>query len=90
MTQNLLLAYRVAVPAFQAGKDHRRCNGQASQEAEGEVNAVNHLHRHRGAPLGTKKAVVRPAVATPKLIDICCMVLAIELALLVCSSVMSA
>jgi len=40
--------------------------------------------------LGTKNAVVRPAVATPKLIDICCIVLAIELALLVSFSVMSA
>ena len=39
---------------------------------------------------GTKKAVVSPAVATPKLIAICCIVLAIELALLVSRSVMSA
>ena len=34
-----------------------------------------------------KNAVVSPAAATPKLIDICCMVLAMELALLVLSSV---
>jgi hypothetical protein len=31
-----------------------------------------------------------PAMATPKLMDICCMVLAMELALLSCSFVMSA
>jgi hypothetical protein len=37
-----------------------------------------------------KNAVVSPAAATPKLIDICCMVLAMELASLVCSSVVSA
>ena len=40
--------------------------------------------------LGTKYAVVRPAMATPKLMDICCTVLAMELALLVCASVVSA
>jgi hypothetical protein len=39
---------------------------------------------------GIKKAAARDAVATPKPIDICCMVLAMELALLVCSSVTSA
>jgi hypothetical protein len=39
---------------------------------------------------GTKNAVVNPAVATPKLIDICCMVLAMELAALDCWSVVSA
>jgi hypothetical protein len=39
--------------------------------------------------LGIKKAVASPAVATPKLMDICCIVLAIELALLVSCSVMS-
>ena len=37
-----------------------------------------------------KNAVASDADATPKLIDICCMVLAMELALLVCSSVTSA
>lgn len=37
-----------------------------------------------------KKAVTSDAEATPKLMDICCAVLAIELALLVCSSVTSA
>jgi hypothetical protein len=35
-------------------------------------------------------AVVSPAAATPKLTDICCIVLAIELALLALSSGMSA
>ena len=35
-------------------------------------------------PVGTKKAVARPAVATPKLMDICCMVLAMLLAALDC------
>jgi hypothetical protein len=42
------------------------------------------------APLGTKNAVVSPAAATPKLIDICCMVLAMVLALLASCSVTSA
>jgi hypothetical protein len=37
-----------------------------------------------------KSAVASPADATPKPMDICCMVLAMELALLVSSSVMSA
>src|SRR6266699_3154317 len=37
-----------------------------------------------------KNAVASDAVATPKLIDICCIVLAMVLALLVCSSVTSA
>jgi hypothetical protein len=36
------------------------------------------------------KAVTSEAEATPKLMAICCMVLAIELALLACSSVISA
>ena len=40
--------------------------------------------------LGMNSAVVSPAAATPKLIDICCMVLAMELALLALSSGMSA
>ena len=39
---------------------------------------------------GPCDAVVSPAIATPKLTDICCMVLAMELALLVCASVVSA
>ncbi len=39
---------------------------------------------------GTKYAVASEAVATPKLMDICCIVLAIVLALLVCWSEMSA
>ncbi len=42
------------------------------------------------APAETKKVVARPAEATPKLMDICCIVLAIVLAALVSSSVMSA
>jgi len=37
-----------------------------------------------------KKAVVSPAAATPKLMDICCAVLAMELALLVSASMISA
>ena len=37
-----------------------------------------------------KNAVASEAVATPKLIDICCIVLAIVLALLACSSLTSA
>jgi hypothetical protein len=37
-----------------------------------------------------KNAAASDAVATPKLIDICCMVLAMELALLVSTSVTSA
>jgi len=37
-----------------------------------------------------KSAITRDADATPKLIAICCIVLAIELALLVCSCVTSA
>jgi len=40
--------------------------------------------------LGTKSAVAKPAAATPKLIDICCIVLAMELALLASFSSMSA
>jgi hypothetical protein len=40
--------------------------------------------------LGTKSAVASPAAATPKLIDICCIVLAMELALLASFSSMSA
>jgi len=43
-----------------------------------------------GPTAGTKKAVARPAVATPKLMDICCMVLAMELAELDCCSLVSA
>ena len=43
-----------------------------------------------GSGPGMKNAVASPAAATPKLIDICCSVLAMELALLVCASVMSA
>jgi uncharacterized protein YybS (DUF2232 family) len=39
---------------------------------------------------GTKHAVASDAVAMPKLIAICCMVLAMVLALLACSSVTSA
>ena len=39
---------------------------------------------------GATNAVTNANVATPKLIDICCIVLAMELALLVCSSVTSA
>src|SRR5271165_3650601 len=39
---------------------------------------------------GMKNAVASDAVATPKLIAICCIVLAMVLALLVCSSVTSA
>jgi len=38
--------------------------------------------------LGTKNAVASPAAATPKLIDICCAVLAMELALLASLSAM--
>jgi hypothetical protein len=36
-----------------------------------------------------KNAVAQPATATPKLIDICCAVLAMELALLASPSAMS-
>ncbi len=39
---------------------------------------------------GTNNAVASPAAATPKLIDICCIVLAMELAPLVSFSLMSA
>ena len=45
--------------------------------------AVNHLGRVGGSRLGTNTAVVSPAVATPKLMESCCTVLARELPLLV-------
>jgi len=51
------------------------------------VNDGQGLGAGRG---GKKECVVRPAMATPKLMAICCVVLAMELALLVWASVVSA
>jgi hypothetical protein len=53
------------------------------------VDAVNEFAELEWKRPGTKQAVVTAAIDTPKLIGICCIVLAIELALLVCSSLMS-
>ncbi len=54
------------------------------------MDAVDHFAGSEWKRSGMNTAVTREAVATPKLMDICCMVLAMVLALLVSSPVMSA
>ena len=74
----------VAVARLQTFEDNRRYDRHDTQPNQGLVYPVNHLGPDRECASGTKNAVASPAAATPKLIDICCMVLAMELALLVC------
>jgi hypothetical protein len=81
---DFLLADTTAVTTSQLLKDDRAKN------QERLVDAVNHFPAVGVNASGNKNAVARPADATPKLMDICCMVLAMELALLVCSSLISA
>src|SRR5215469_7281944 len=79
-------AYRPAISALQLAKYQRRQHRHSTQHPKCLVNSVG-LARKRS---GRNAAVTSDAVAAPKLIDICCRVLAIELAALACSSVTSA
>jgi hypothetical protein len=88
--KELLLADVVTVATFQCLEDDRGQDGKCAKNEECLVDAVDYV-RWRGMDRsGMKSALARPAAATLKLMDICCIVLAMEPALLVCSSVMSA
>ena len=85
-----MLTYRVTVVALQFGEDECREDRRNTEHQESAVNAVNHLRRSRMKAVRYEKRGCQRRGVNPKLTDICCIVLAMELALLVCSSVTSA
>ena len=80
LRKHFVLAYVIAIAALQFAENDSRKDGQRAQNEERLMNSVDHLRRIRMEPVGMKKAVASDAVATPKLIDICCIVLAMVLA----------
>ena len=87
--QYLLLADVATVASFQLGEDDRGQDRESTKNEECLRDASDHLWWVGMSATGNEKCCGQPADATPKPMDICCM-LAMELALLVSSSVMSA
>jgi len=85
--RDLLPADTVAVAALQAAEDdlERTVSAPRTRKARWMPWIISGALEWKRS--GMKKAVARDADATPKLMAICCMVLAIVLAPLVCSSV---
>ncbi len=75
---DLLLADGIAIAAFQFAEHNCGEYRQSAQHKKRAVNSVDDFRRTRMKPVGNKYAVTSEAVATPKLIDICCMVLAMR------------
>ena len=75
------MADTVAITLLEFAKNQRRADRQQAQHQERLVPPII-CAPSKWKRSGIKMAVTSEAAATPKLIDICCMVLAMELALL--------